>query len=240
LSTNEGSESEYDSTNASLVPSSEDKERRQQDQDQIRSINLMPNADAVMSHWQVSQAFMRMARRAKDRRIRGAFLKAEQQVIRDLYTTIVETQLLDNKNRDQAIDSPILRERPFELSRLGECFPRTLLSIYSFGRTWKCKVYCERCKKHVPLSQLKVFDLCTRHHECVAVHCLPTKEDLEIVVDPMNLIDLYRRLAIMRSEDDRTGECRSEIFFDRSLYLDPTHNMSTLAQLVQVRSLILT
>ncbi len=216
------------------------KEREPEDltvhEEEMKPVNLMSSADAVMSHWQVSQAFMRMAKRSKKVEVRAAFLQAEQQIIGDLYKTLKETQLSEKKKESKFAGSITLKERPSELTRLSEYFPLTLLSLYSFGRTWDSKLYCDRCKQFVKLIDLRIFELCAKHHECVALHCVPVRDEFQMSIDPLNVVDQFRKLAIIRSEDDRNGETKSEYFFDRSMYDDIIHNMSTVAQLVQVRS----
>ena len=205
-------------------------------EEEIKPINLMSSADAVMSHWQVSQAFMRMARRSKKNEIRAAFLQAEQQIIGDLYQSLKDTQLNEKKKESKFSSSLTLRERPSELARLSEYFPLTLLSLYSFGRSWNSKLFCDRCKQFGKLTDLRIFELCAKHHECVALHCVPARDEFQMALDPLSVVDQFRKVAIIRSEDDRNGESKSEYFYDRSMYDDIVHNMSTVAQLVQIRS----
>ncbi len=204
--------------------------------DEIKIVNLMASADAVMSHWQVSQAFMRMAKRSKKKEIKAAFLQAEQQIISDLFKALSQSQLNEKRKEGKISASVALRERPAELSRLGEYFPMTLLSLYTYARSWKAKLFCDKCKRFVNLSELRIFELCARHHECVALHCPPTSDKSQLELDPLGFLERFRKCAMMKSEDDKTGEGKNESFFDHSLYEDLTHNMSTIAQLVQMRS----
>jgi hypothetical protein len=202
----------------------------------------MSTADAVMSHWQVSQAFMRMAKRSKKNEIKVAFLRAEQQIIQDLYENLTETQLSEKKKANKFSSSSIinLRERPAELARLAEYFPLTLLSVYSYGRAWNIKLFCDKCKQFVKLTDLRIYELCAKHHECVALHCVPKRDDFQLLLDPLSVVEHFRRIAMIRSEDDdRNGgdEGKLEHFFDRAMYDDVLHNMSTLSQLVQTRSI---
>ncbi|MGI0079279.1 MAG: hypothetical protein ACRECH_06615 [Nitrososphaerales archaeon] len=205
--------------------------------EQIKTVDLMSNADAVMSHWQVSQAFMRMARRSKTKEIKAAFMQAEQRIIQNLFSTITQTQLSEQKRRAEFADSPELRQSPPELSRLAQSFPRTLLSIFMLKKNWDARLLCDRCKKYVKLSELQVFDLCSKHHESVSLHCIPSLEDLKEKLDPTSLIDLYRKYSLLRSEDDRGGDGRSEFLFARSMYNEPVHNMATLQELLQCKDL---
>ncbi len=112
----------------------------------------------------------------------------------------------------------------------------TLLSLYTYARSWKAKLFCDKCKRFVNLSDLRIFELCARHHECVALHCPPTSEKSQLELDPLGFLERFRKCAMMKSEDDKTGEGKNESFFDHSLYEDLAHNMSTIAQLVQMRS----
>jgi hypothetical protein len=213
-----------------------DNDSSQKEIDEMKIINLMSSADAVMSHWQVSQAFMRMARRSKKKEIKAAFLQAEQQIISDLFKALTQSQLNEKRKDSKLSASAALRERPSELSRLGEYFPLSLLSLYTYARTWNVVLFCDKCRKFVRLTDLRIFELCARHHECVALHCVPVTDQLQASIDPLGMMDRFRKSAMMKSEDDKTGEGKNETFFDHSLYDDLTHNMSTIAQLVQMRS----
>ncbi len=204
-----------------------------EEDEEVKSVDLMSNADAVMSHWQVSQAFMRMARRTKSKEVKAAFIQAEQRIIQNLFNTLTQSQLNEQRKKDEFVDSPELRQSPPELSRLVQNFPRTLLSMFMFKKKWNARLFCDRCKKYAKLSELQVFDLCSKHHECVALHCIPSVSELNDKIDPTSVIDLYRKQALMRSEDDRGGDGRNEFIFARSMYSEPVHNMATIQELVQ-------
>lgn len=205
--------------------------------EEVKTIDLMSSADAVMSHWQVSQAFMRMARRTKSKEIKAAFMQAEQRIIQNLFVTIAQNQLSEQKKKTEFADSPELMQSPPELSRLVQSFPRTLLSIFMFKKIWDARLLCDRCKRYVKLSELKVFDLCSKHHESVALHCIPALDELKEKLDPTSFIDLYRKYSLMRSEDERGGDGRSEFIFARSIYNEPVHNIATLQELLQCKDI---
>jgi hypothetical protein len=206
--------------------------------EEFKTADLMANADAVMSHWQVSQAFMRMAKRSKKREIKGAFLEAEQQIITNLYNIISESQLSTRRQENKSLQSPILKERPHELARLAECFPRSLLSIYLHSRVWNVQLLCHKCQKHVNIAQLRIYDLCSKHHECVALHCTPMGEEVGKHAEPVEMIELYRRYALLRSEADWTGDRSNETLFIHTMYDDPSYNRSTIETLVENRSIV--
>lgn len=207
-------------------------------EEHLKSIDLMSNADAVMSHWQVSQAFMRMAKRSKRKEIRGAFLEAEQRIITNLFQMLSESQLNNRRQDSKAIHSPVLKDRPHGIARLAECFPRSVTSIFLHSRSWNARLVCHKCQKHVPLGELTILDLCAKHHECVAVHCRPSAEELQKTPDPVSVIESYKRYAIMRSETDWTGERNHETLFIHTMYDDPSYNRSTIETLVDNRSLL--
>jgi hypothetical protein len=201
-----------------------DFEEKEEPDSKVKAIDLMTNADSVMSHWQVSQAFMRMARRSKDRGVKTAFLQAEQRIIRELYDFLSKTQIKEQKSESNILESPLLKDKPIELSRLVETFPRTALSIYSLKRTWKVMLLCDACKKHVDLSELKILDLCEMHHETVAIHCAP---DLaETLSEPTSIIGAYRKIALIRSVNGNNGT--NEFLFSLCMQDDPSYNMSGL------------
>src|SRR5207245_11749086 len=106
----------------------------------------------------------------------------------------------------------------------------------SFGRTWNCKLFCDKCKEFVKLADLKIFELCSKHHECVALHCTPAKDDLQPSLDPLNVVEQFRTIALIRSEDAKNGESKREYFFGHSMYDDVVHNMSTITELDQTKS----
>ncbi|HZW56897.1 MAG TPA: hypothetical protein VFF30_11460 [Nitrososphaerales archaeon] len=217
---------------------SEDENRSDNVEEHLKSIDLMSNADAVMSHWQVSQAFMRMAKRAKKKEIRGAFLEAEQRIITNLFQMLSESQLNTRRQDSKAIHSPILKDRPHEIARLAECFPRSVASIFLHSRSWNARLVCHKCQKYVALSELTILDLCAKHHECVAVHCKPGADEIQKLPDPVSIIESYKRYAIMRSETDWSGERNHETLFIHTMYDDPSYNRSTIETLVDNRSLV--
>ena len=204
---------------------------------EVKTVDLMSSADSVMSHWQVSQAFMRMARRTKSKEIRAAFIQAEQQIILNLFSSITQNQLSEQKRRSDYADCPELKECPSELSKLVQSFPRILLSLFMFKKNWETRLLCDRCKQYVKLSELRVFDLCSRHHESVALHCTPPIQEIQGKPDPTSVIETYRKYSLMRSEDERGGDSRSEFLFARSIYNEPIHNMPTIQELFQCKDL---
>jgi hypothetical protein len=204
----------------------------------VKGVDLMANADAVMSHWQVSQAFMRMARRTKSKEVRAAFMQAEQKIIQNLFSTLAQGQISDQRKRSEYTDSPELRQAPPELQRLAQNFPRTLVSLFMLRKSWEGRLSCDRCKKYIKLTELQIFDLCSKHHECVALHCIPSLEDLKEKFDPTTVIDQYRKNALLRSEDDRGGDGRNEFLFARSMYNEPVHNMGTIQELIQCKDIL--